>query len=308
MTTPPPAAPAGKATRIQLFSFSTPQMRAFHMSWIAFFICFVAWFAIAPLMKTIRKELNLTPAQVGNLVVASVAGTIFARLLVGWLCEKIGPRLSYTWLLLVGSLPVMLIGLSHNYTTFLMFRLAIGTIGASFVITQYHTSVMFASNCVGTANATTAGWGNMGGGVTQSLTPVVVSILAALGVNAYWGWRIAMIFPGIGMICTGIAYYFLTQDAPGGNLAELRAAGREAEAKKAGNKAGGSFTAAASDIRVWALALIYAASFGIELTIHNTAGLYFIDNFKMGDKASGMAVGGFGLLAIFCSIAGRLDQ
>ena len=40
---------SGKATRIELANFSSPQMRAFHMSWIAFFICFFAWFGIAPL-------------------------------------------------------------------------------------------------------------------------------------------------------------------------------------------------------------------------------------------------------------------
>ena len=42
----------------------------------------------------------------------------------------------------------------QSYESFLLFRLAIGVIGASFVITQYHTSVMFAPNVVGTANAT----------------------------------------------------------------------------------------------------------------------------------------------------------
>ena len=41
------------------------------------------------------------------------------------------------------------IGLADSYETFLLFRLGIGVIGASFVITQYHTSVMFAPNCVG---------------------------------------------------------------------------------------------------------------------------------------------------------------
>ena len=61
----------------------------------------------------------------------------------------------------------MTIGLANSYESFLLFRLAIGIVGASFVITQYHTSVMFAPNVVGTANATTAVWGNLGGGVTQ---------------------------------------------------------------------------------------------------------------------------------------------
>ena len=163
---------------------------------------------------------------------------------------------------------------------------------------------MFASNCVGTANATTAGWGNMGGGVAQSLMPLLVAGLATIGINAYWGWRLAMILPGNGMLVAGVAYYFLTQDAPGGNLADLRRAGREAEAKKAGNKAGGTFLSACGDIRVWALALIYAASFGVELTIHNTASLYFKDNFKMGTKSAGMVVGAFGMLAIFARTMG----
>ena len=58
-----------------------------------------------------------------------------------------------------------------------MFRLLIGAIGASFVITQYHTSVMFAPNVVGTANAASAGWGNAGGGVTQSVMPWVLAAL-----------------------------------------------------------------------------------------------------------------------------------
>src|SRR5690606_41048100 len=115
----------GKATRITLFSFSTPQMRAFHMSWFAFFLCFFAWFGIAPLMKVVREELALSPAQVGNTIIASVAVTIIARLLIGWLCDRIGPRLAYTWLLILGAIPVMAIGLAQDYTTFLIFRLLI---------------------------------------------------------------------------------------------------------------------------------------------------------------------------------------
>lgn len=165
--------PAGKAIRIDLFSLATPQMRAFHMTWFAFFLCFFAWFGIAPLMPIVREELSLTKDQVGWCIIGSVSITILARLLFGWLCDRIGPRLSYTWLLTLGSIPVMTIGLASNFESFLLFRVLIGVIGASFVITQYHTSLMFAPNCIGTANAATAGWGNLGGGVTQMVMPLV---------------------------------------------------------------------------------------------------------------------------------------
>src|SRR5215468_518263 len=189
-----------KAARIQMRDFHSAPMRAFHMTWFAFFFCFFGWFGIAPLMPVIRDELHLTKDQVGNSIIASVAITILTRLLIGWLCDRIGPRRAYTWLLIVGSLPVMGVGLAHDYTTFLIFRLAIGAIGASFVITQYHTSVMFAPNIVGTANATAAGWGNLGGGATQIAMPLLFSAFVSLGAGAWWGWRMAMFIPGATML------------------------------------------------------------------------------------------------------------
>lgn len=146
-----------KATSILMFNFKTPSMLAFHMTWFSFFLCFFGWFGIAPLMAVVRDEFQLTRTQIGNTIIASVAITVLARLIIGWVCDRFGPRLTYSWLLILGSVPVMGIGLSQNYESFLLFRLAIGAIGASFVITQYHTSMMFAPNCVGTANATTAG-------------------------------------------------------------------------------------------------------------------------------------------------------
>ena len=122
------------------------------------------------------------------------------RALIGFLCDRIGPRRAYTWLLVLGSLPVMGVGLAHDYQTFLLFRLAIGAIGASFVITQYHTSVMFAPNIVGTANAASAGWGNLGGGVTQMVMPLLFAAFLSLGASKWWGWRMAMFVPGVVML------------------------------------------------------------------------------------------------------------
>src|SRR3990172_517662 len=204
-----------KAARIELWNFTSPQMRAFHITWVAFFFCFFGWFGIAPLMAVVREDLLLTKAQIGNTIIASVAITVLVRLLIGPLCDRFGPRLIYSGLLIIGSLPVMGVGLADSYESFLLFRLAIGAIGASFVITQYHTSIMFAPNCVGTANATTAGWGNLGGGVTQFAMPLVFALfVSTFGFSSDVSWRLAMVVAGVACAVTGVAYYLLTQDTP----------------------------------------------------------------------------------------------
>ena len=71
-----------------------------------------------------------------------------------------------------------------------------------------------------------------------------------------------------GGVCflVGIAYYFFTTDLPDGNFKELRESG-EIVKTETGK---GSFLLAARDYRVWALFFVYAACFGIELTINNT--------------------------------------
>ncbi|MCH4564040.1 NarK family nitrate/nitrite MFS transporter [Halomonas sp. EGI 63088] len=292
-----------KANRIRLLNFSSPQMRAFHFSWFAFHICFFGWFGIAPLMAVVREDLALTQTQIGNTIIASVAITVIVRLLIGVLCDRIGPRKAYTGLLILGSIPVMGIGFANSFETFLLARLAIGAIGASFVITQYHTTMMFAPNVVGTANATSAGWGNLGGGTTQILMPLIFSGLLMLGVNEALGWRLAMVVPGVVLFLTGIAYYYFTQDAPNGNFEELRARGELPQAS-GDSGAGQTFLAAAKDIRVWALFVVYAACFGVELTINNIAAIYFFDHFDLTLATAGMIAGLFGLMNIFARTMG----
>ena len=72
-----------QAVRIELADFRTRPMRAFHTTWMAFFVCFFSWFAVAPLMPIVRDRFGLTKTQMGNAVIASVAVTIIARLIVG---------------------------------------------------------------------------------------------------------------------------------------------------------------------------------------------------------------------------------
>jgi len=155
---------------------------------------------------------------------------------------------------------------------------------------------------VGTANAAAAGWGNLGGGVTQMAMPLLFSAFLSLGVGAWWGWRLAMAVPGAALFLTGIAYYFLTEDTPDGDFAKLRAKG----AMESASRAGGAFREACRDPRVWALAVLYGSCFGMELTIDNVAALYFVDYFHLTLKMAGLVASSFGMMNIFARALGGI--
>ena len=262
-----------------------------------FFVCFFGWFGLAPLMPTIRAELGLSKVQVGNIIIASVSSTIIARLIIGRLCDKWGPRKTAIRLLLLGSIPVFLVGLARDYTSFLFFRLAIGMIGASFVITQFHASMMFAPKIRGTANAITGGWGNLGGGVTNMVMPLIFAAIVGFGYTKQEAWRYAMIVPGSMMLVVAWLYHRYTKDTPAGNFSEI---GRTSSA------AGKTDWSSLADWRVWALTLAYGCCFGMEITFDNVASLHFVDSFKLSQSSAGFWAGVFGFMNIFARALGGI--
>jgi NNP family nitrate/nitrite transporter-like MFS transporter len=261
-----------------------------------FFVCFFGWFGLAPLMPTIRENLGLTKSQVGNIIIASVSGTIIARLIIGKLCDTWGPRKTAIRLLIAGSIPVFLVGLSKDYTSFLLFRLAISVIGASFVITQYHTSMMFAANIKGTANAVTGGWGNLGGGVTNMVMPLIFTAIVGFGYTKAEAWRYAMIVPGLMMLIVAFLYYRFTKDTPNGNFDETGY-------NKIKTPTDWSILA---DWRIWALTMAYGMCFGMEITFDNVASLHFTDSFHLSQSSAGFWAGIFGFMNIFARALGGI--
>jgi len=284
-------------TKLNIFSIKGVQMRTFHITWLMFFVCFFGWFGLAPLMPTIRAELHLTKGQVGNIIIASVTATIIARLIIGKLCDTWGPRKTAIRLLLVGSLPVFLVGLAHSYTTFLLFRLAIGVIGASFVITQFHTSMMFAPKLKGTANAITGGWGNLGGGVTNMVMPLIFAAIVGFGYTSAQAWRYAMIVPGVMMLVIAFLYSKYTKDTPNGNYDEI------GYTKGKSSKTDYSVL---TDWRIWALTMAYAMCFGMEITFDNVASLHFVDSFHLSQSSAGFWAGIFGFMNLFARALGGI--
>jgi NNP family nitrate/nitrite transporter-like MFS transporter len=132
--------------------------------------------------------------------------------------------------------------------------------------------------------------------------PLLFAAFLSLGAGAWWGWRMAMFVPGVAMLLCGIAYYVFTKDTPDGNFSELRASGELSGKSKATSNLGEAFR----DPRVWALFVVYAACFGMELTIDNIAALYFADYFHLALTAAGFVAASFGMMNVFARALGGI--
>jgi MFS transporter, NNP family, nitrate/nitrite transporter len=292
-----------KAKSLRLFSVARPHSRAFHFAWVAFFLAFFGWFAISPLIADIRDDkaigwLNKTNVKNSNIV--AVAGTIMMRLLVGPFCDRFGPRWAMSGIVTIFSLPVFLVGLSDSFAAFTAFRFFIGFIGATFVVVQFWCSIMYSGNVVGTVNATAAGWGNLGGGVTNLVMPQIVNGLQTR-MSFDRAWRVAQVIPASALLLTGVVLFFATDDCPEGQYAALHKEGTKTKTNPFV-----SMLRAARNYRVWVLFLTYGGCFGIELVMNGNLATYIQDEYGVKKGMAGAIASLFGLMNLFARSLGGI--
>ena len=117
----------------ELWSFQG-RYKTLHLTWFAFFLTFVVWFNLAPLATTVKADLGLTVPQIRTVAICNVALTVPARILIGMLLDKYGPRLTYSALLVFSAFPCLLFAFGQDFNQLVVARLLLSIVGAGFVL------------------------------------------------------------------------------------------------------------------------------------------------------------------------------
>ncbi|OEG00024.1 MFS transporter [Vulcanibacillus modesticaldus] len=197
----------------ELLDLKKERIKILHLTWFAFFLTFFTWFNMAPLATTIVKTTPwLTMDHLKALAILNVALTIPARIIIGMLLDKYGPRLVFSGLLVSMAIPTFAFAFGNTWTQLLISRLVLSTIGAGFVIGIRMVAEWFPPKMVGRAEGFYAGWGNFGSAAAAIIIPYIA--LDFFGGDN--GWRYAIAFTGVINLIYGVIYFFTVKDTPEG--------------------------------------------------------------------------------------------
>ena len=197
--------------RFNLFNLGKANIRVLHYTWFAFFMTFVVWQGLGPMMPFITDALGLTDQQAKVLLILNVGMTIPARIIVGMLVDKLGPRIMFTSILVFGGLISIVFAWSDSYEKLALIRFLSGFIGAGFVVGIRMIGEWFPARQTGVAQGVYGGWGNFGSAGAAMTLPFIAVM------NVEDGWRYAITFASIVAVAYGVIYYFLVTNTPKGS-------------------------------------------------------------------------------------------
>ena len=194
-----------------LFRFKNREIKALHLTWIEFFICFYVWFNMAPLASSMLKTVGwLTKDDIRLFAIANVALTIPARIIVGMALDRFGPRRVFSILMVLMAVPTLFFALGDTKEQLFVSRLILSSVGASFVVGIHMTALWFKPRDIGFAEGFYAGWGNFGSAAAAMTLPTIA--LTMFGGPE--GWRYAVALSGVVMGVYGVFYWFAITDGP----------------------------------------------------------------------------------------------
>ncbi|MGL5871379.1 MAG: NarK family nitrate/nitrite MFS transporter [Xenococcaceae cyanobacterium] len=189
--------------------------RTLHLTWFAFFLTFMVWFNLTPFETTIAKELALAPEQAKTLAICNLALTIPARIIIGMLLDRFGPRVTFSSILAFAFIPCVATATAHDFNHMVIARLMMGIVGAGFVVGIRMVAEWFPPKEIGIAEGIYGGWGNFGAAGAQSILPMVAVVSAFLAGGAS-NWRLAVLLTGVVSAAYSFIYYSNVKDTPPG--------------------------------------------------------------------------------------------
>ena len=152
-----------------------------------------------------------------TIAICNVALTVPARIVVGMVLDRFGPRITYSCLLIYAAFPCLAFALAQNFEQMVYSRLALSIVGCGFVIGIRMVAEWFEENEIGLAEGIYGGWGNFGSAGAALTLPSIAAALAFLGAGQV-NWRLAIALTGIAAACYGVIYYFSVTDTPPGKV------------------------------------------------------------------------------------------
>ena len=223
----------------ELLSFRG-RYKILHMTWFAFFLSFFVWFNLAPLATQVKADFGLEVSQIRTLAICNVALTVPARIIIGMLLDRFGPRITYSLLLIYAAIPCITFASAQNFTQLVVSRLALSIVGAGFVIGIRMVAEWFPPKEIGLAEGIYGGWGNFGSAGAALTLPTIGAWLAFGAVNPQTGeallnWRFCIAGSGIVAALYGILYFFSVQDHPPGKVYQKPKSARGLEVTSVGD-------------------------------------------------------------------------
>jgi len=267
------------------------------MTWFAFFLTFVVWFNIAPFRDEISSTFGLTGAQFKSLLILNVSMAIPARIIIGMMTDRYGPRVVYSALLFIASIPCFFFAFAQDYQQLAIARFALGFVGAGFVIGIRMVSEWFPHNELGTAEGIYGGWGNFSHYfkpkssksmlvTSQSdlffLLVMKVPLYIALSLLANNLTKVGLLTPigiWIGLFCL---YLFDAWNTFSANMPEIKKGIPEVQQYK--------FK------QVAVLNILYFATFGSELAVVSMLPSFFKDTFGLTTAAAALVASSYAFM------------
>jgi len=303
---------------------TNPHMRAFWAATLAFTLAFIGWFAFAPLLTVVRVDIGLCDndaelqlldeserveacvckkdckSQIGSANIAAVSFDVVTRFLMGSVIERFGPRNADCLLLTWGAIVVAASSAVVSAPGLIAARFFVSCLGSTFVVNQFWNSIMFNRSVVGTANATAGGWGNLGGGLTQVLMPLIYRFFnGAIGLSLSASWRASMFVPATIYVFLASWIFMFSQDTTTGKF-DVAILGKT---QRAGPL---QYVKVCTDYRVFLMIFQYSACFGCELVMNNVLATHFHDNFGIDLVAAGALALSFGAMNLFARSLGGI--